>query len=1286
MSLSHGQSDPPPPSRPAPPPGSARAPRPPRRFRAWRFLLPLLFVCLAGWTGAALTLPPTLVRSALQNWLSETLNAPVTVENITLHPLTLRATLNGVRLPAHNGEPLLSIREIELVPGVRLHFPPASDGDSRSSGWSFPRPQVVVSLRVTRPELDIAYLGDGVFSFSDLIPPEAETSEDASRAGGPEHADAAAPPLFLLSDLEIVDGTLILRDKPLGSRHVLSDIRFAVPFLVPASHGQPGQDTGDAPEDEDAADLPVLAAPTLSARLDGTPVHAGGSIRPVGDTLRTTFEIRAGRLELTRFADYLSRFTPLKLVSGAAEPALTFVISQPRQGNVEVMLSGRVRLEDMAIAAPSGETAARLKRGDIALGGFTLSERRVALESVELDGLELTVKRDRKGRIDWAEWFAGLAEAPAQSPGTGKTPEQTPGAGQGDAPRSGRDDAPSPTPALVVEGADLVLRDSAFVWEDAALSGSGRISITGVDGRIAEYSTRPGARTAMRLSFGIDNEGVLALEGEGTISPPTLRASLLARDFSLAVLRPALGGTPLGDMDGRLDFQGNFEVKDSGAGLSPSCRAEVGEAALRALSFGRTAGKNAALSVDACRFGGLSLDTAARTFSLNTLKLAAPRVRLISGPNGPRLALPASGGGRKATTGAAPDLTAEARRWRVRVGSLTAERGALFRVSAAGAAKATTLVSDFSLSASPLTLDPAQTIAFTLRTKGTRNDVLDLAGDVRPAPLKLDARIKATGLALDTLDGFLRPWTDATLAGRAEGDIRLTLEADRDGRNARGPDVGVAGDLTLRDVVVTDGATQKRLLHFRRFSATGLRCAVAGTGTSVPPVLEAAELFLDRPNLPLIVDKNGRLALLASLCRNMAKPAATPHGREGQAEADWLSGLKVAKASVRDGRLLFSDQRVSPPATVAVQGLEIAASGLSAQAGTSARISLGAQLDGAPIRLAGTFNALVSPPTADLTLTADNVDLSRYSAYARKYMGYPIEQGRLNLKSAIKTSRRDFSADSDIVLRQLVLGPRDAASGAPHYAAGLLLLSDFNGDISLNIPLRGTLDNVSLQTGGIVGKALAGLFTRVLTSPVSLLGGLFSLFGEDEPQLRFISFAPGAATLSRSSRARVDAAAELLRLHPKGKARLVGLYEPESDAAGLKRMGLLRRLHELKRAALPAAGTNASDAKARDDLRIDPQEYEDLLFRAFSEARTRAGDSSIRREHPDVMERELEALTPVGQEQLEDLARARAAAVRARLLEIDPSLSARIDVSTDRDGRPLVRTGAARVEMELRSI
>ncbi|MFR5645513.1 MAG: hypothetical protein ACLUDQ_03200 [Bilophila wadsworthia] len=47
----------------------------------------------------------------------------------------------------------------------------------------------------------------------------------------------------------------------------------------------------------------------------------------------------------------------------------------------------------------------------------------------------------------------------------------------------------------------------------------------------------------MRLSFGISTEGVLAVDGEGTLTPPSLNASLWVDDLPL-IVPPAWGNAP----------------------------------------------------------------------------------------------------------------------------------------------------------------------------------------------------------------------------------------------------------------------------------------------------------------------------------------------------------------------------------------------------------------------------------------------------------------------------------------------------------------------------------------------------------------------------------------------------------------------------------------------------------------------------------------------------------------------------------------------------------------------
>ena len=117
---------------------------------------------------------------------------------------------------------LLTIERLDIRPRLRLFADAAP---------------IQAALRVYNPVLDITYLGNGLFSFSKLLPApsEADTAPDA--------------PLFALSDLDLKGGTILLRDGPVGMVHTVSDVNFHVPLLR-------------------SADLPF--APTLSALVNGT--------------------------------------------------------------------------------------------------------------------------------------------------------------------------------------------------------------------------------------------------------------------------------------------------------------------------------------------------------------------------------------------------------------------------------------------------------------------------------------------------------------------------------------------------------------------------------------------------------------------------------------------------------------------------------------------------------------------------------------------------------------------------------------------------------------------------------------------------------------------------------------------------------------------------------------------------------------------------------------------------------------------------------------------------------
>lgn len=1187
-----------------------------RSAKGWRACLFGIGLLCALWTALAVSLPPTVLRGVVESQLSEAVNAPVTIESLSVNPFTLGIAVRGVRVPylEETGTPdgaLLTIERLDIRPRLRLFADAAP---------------IQAALRVYNPVLDITYLGNGLFSFSKLLP-------------APSGADTAPDaPLFALSDLDLKGGTILLRDGPVGMVHTVSDVNFHVPLLR-------------------SADLPF--APTLSALVNGTRIDVEGRTEPDAETLRTTFAIHTAPLHMEHFKRYLSDFTPLNLNSGTVALDMLFTLSQPHLGRVESSLSGTVKVEDAEIATPEGTIVGRLRRGQAALKDFTLSERRIRLDEMELDGLYLRVGRDKAGRIDWVDWLSG----------TDANPENI-----------------SPETPFVVEGADLILRNSDFTWVDASLADTQQIELTGVDGRIAEYSTRPGARTAMRLSFGISTEGVLAVDGEGTLTPPSLNASLWVDDLPLIVLRPLLGETPLNDILGRIAIKGGVRFGSDGktpqtpaAPASATSLAVTGaEASVSALSFGRgnslsaadrKAGKDAgspAVRIRALTFNGLHFDTQARSASVKTLSVEAPEVRVTSsGDMG--LAIP---GAKPSAANPAPALKTRLPEgmftaalpdaakaflsdWKLKAGGFRIAGGRLEHVAAGKAEK---LISSLDLETGPLSGDLADTISLTLRARGTSSDRLNLKGTLRPVPLRFSASMDAADLPLEWLGPPLRASTNLSPSGRLSANLDTTITEEK------GKDLGIqaSGSLTVRDLRLKDARTEKVYAVLRRLSADTFRFSSASSS------FEAKEMLLDLLRMDVALNADKTLDILECV----------PKKQTGQ-EPSSPFRFSVASLRLQDAALLFRDQ--AHGSVSAVQDINATVSGLSSSGGLS-DIVLTGQIGGAPITLSGSCNPFSTPPAAKLAFTAKGVDLARYSAYTRAYLGYPVVQGRLDLESAFATSGWTFSLDNHIRLEKPVLGPKDTRPGAPDYpvSLGFALLEDLRGNIALDLPISGRLDDAALQVGGLVGKALGGLFTKVVTSPFALLGGIIGLVTPGDPALQVIAFPPGDTRINPAAQGRLKRIAKALEERPRVKIELIGMYEPASDTRGLKRLRVLRKVQARQYAALPAKQRAANPVGA---TKLSSGEYERFLLHVYKASP--AGRKAKGNEEPDIMEQKLQALETVTQADLEALARSRAEEVRAFLLKHGPGLGKRVNIAS-KGGLPDVRSGTAQVEIQLR--
>jgi uncharacterized membrane protein len=154
------------------------------------------------------------------------------------------------------------------------------------------------------------------------------------------------------------------------------------------------------------------------------------------------------------------------------------------------------------------------------------------------------------------------------------------------------------------------------------------------------------------------------------------------------------------------------------------------------------------------------------------------------------------------------------------------------------------------------------------------------------------------------------------------------------------------------------------------------------------------------------------------------------------------------------------------------------------------------------------------------------------------------------------------------------------------------LLQNRKGEIDINLPISGSLDDPQFSVGGIIVQVILNVFTKAITSPFALIG---SLFGGGE-ELSYVEFDYGYSTISPKMKERLQTIAKVLEDRPAIRIELAGRIDPERDREGLKRALMERRVKAQRLEELVKAGTEAGSL---DDVEIPAKDYPKYLDRAY---------------------------------------------------------------------------------------
>lgn len=381
-----------------------------------------------------------------------------------------------------------------------------------------------------------------------------------------------------------------------------------------------------------------------------------------------------------------------------------------------------------------------------------------------------------------------------------------------------------------------------------------------------------------------------------------------------------------------------------------------------------------------------------------------------------------------------------------------------------------------------------------------------------------------------------------------------------------------AGRLDLPEFSLRDTGQDERLVGWTLAAVPALSVSLGKNA------IEMRELVLTEPYARIRIAADGSTnfeSLVNEPSPADSRDAPVPETDAGeQAEASPPPAIRLGRIRLVNGSTDFADLSLPLPFATRITGLGGEIAPIATDSREPAQIGLEGKVDQYGLaRVNGRVNFLAPEQLTQLDVLFRNVDMPTLSGYSAQFAGRRIETGKLELDLRYRIEDRKLAAENRVVMSDFALGERVESPGALELPLDLAvgLLKGPDGNIDIDLPIRGDLDDPDFGYGRVIAKALANLIIRAAAAPFKLLGRLVGIESEDFGEIDFL---PGRADLLPPELEKLEKLAEALAQRPGLGLAVPAVADPAVDEPALReaafRVAVTERLAEL--------GPDAADA------------------------------------------------------------------------------------------------------------
>ena len=1112
----------------------------------------LVFLVLFSLAGFFI-LPP-IVKSVALKQLSEKLKREVTIKAVKINPFMLSLTIQGfaVREPGSSNT-FVSFDELYL------NFQTMS---------VFRRGIIIKEIILVKPYVNIKRNEDLLYNFSDLLITEKAKPSEPSK-----------PPRFSLNNIQITGGEIDFFDEPKHTKHVIKDATLTIPFISNLPYY-----------------LDSYVQPFFSAKVNDHFVSFKGAAKPFADSIETNFDVNVKALSIPYYLAYVPFKMNFRLVSGLFDTQSSVSYVQYRDKTPLLSLKGTTTLSKILIRDNRENQILKLPQVNINISSSDIMQRNIHFSKISVESPEFNIVREKTGKMNIQSLVTETDKEP-------------------DKPAEAEKEKKKESPAPVIEADEIVLAAGKVTFDDFSENRNFKTGLEQIQVRVNNFSTVKDKKTAVEASLQTEAAEQFKFASSFSVEPLSAEGTVEARQIILKKYSPYYQDMVLFSIEeGTLDFLTKFFFQKTDKG--PDIRLSEMSMDMASFRLRKNKEKEDFLKVPVFSMKDSTADITKKELVIGSIATQKGMLTVRRYPDGNfnlMTLLPVS-----RPVGTVPGQkkkTKDEKPWIISLKKVAAEQYIVKAEDQSTAEPVSLSLAGINFKGENISTGKKAKGKVSLSMKVEKKGSVLANGIIVIDPLSAQIKLVTRGIPLMPVQPYFADMvkiiiTDGNIS--SNGDISLGYSKEK------GMKVSYKGEASLNNFASVDKINAEDFLKWNslHFSKMDIGYAPLSVNISEIALSDFYSRFIINPdgsmNVQNIMAKQGKKAETGAEAEveTEKKTAAkvTAENQAGNKKAEGKNRLasngkedaprkmiEVGAVTLQGGTINFSDHYIKP--NFAANFLEVGGrvSGLSSEETKMADVDLKGRLDNyAPLEISGKINPLSDDLYVDLKVDFKNMDLSPVTPYSGRYAGYTIEKGKLSLSLQYLIVKKKLEAQNRVFLDQLTLGNKVDSPDATKLPVKLAiaLLKNRKGEIDLNLPVSGQLDDPKFSLGRVIIKILVNLLAKAATSPFALLGAVFG--GGEE--LSYLDFDYGSFVLGEPGTKKLDILTKALNDRPALKLEIEGHVDLEKDKEGLRQYLFNKKIKAQKFKEKVKSGIAAMSV---DDVKIEKDEYPKYLKMAY---------------------------------------------------------------------------------------